>query len=134
MRLGLQLALGALLLVTLYFGVAGLATGVVPYLADKSPPVLDNQFRYNAGVYLVFSFLLFWIIPNIERHKTPLRIICAALTCGGLGRLISIMVLGSGHEIQLVLMVLELSASGLLPWQAVVARRHAERPTTSLPA
>jgi hypothetical protein len=123
MKRGLQLVLGLLLLMTLFYGVAGLLTGVIPYLKGEAPPLLDNQFRYAAGVYLVFSFLLIWIIPNIERHKTPLRIICAALTCGGIGRLISIMVVGSGHVVQLVLMVLELGAPLLMFWQAAVARR-----------
>ncbi len=116
-KLGLQIALGLMSLIALYFGALGLVVGVAPNFEGDPPPILDNQARYSSGVYLVFAFLLWWIIPNVERHKMPIRIISAAMMCGGLGRLVSLMRYGSGHDVQLILMVMEIGAPLLILWQ-----------------
>ncbi len=124
MKLALQIFLGVLSLVTLFYGVAGLLTGAGPYdVEGPALQLLDNQLRYSAGVYLVFSFLLWWIIPDIERHAMPIRIISAAIMLGGIGRLISLLNAGSGLGAQLVLMSAELAAPGMIFWQANVARQ-----------
>ncbi len=86
MKLGLQIVLGILSLIPIFFGVTGLLYGADQLMPEGQsvPPALDNQFRYWAGFYFILAFVLWWVIPNIERHTTLLRIVCMALVIGGL--------------------------------------------------
>lgn len=123
LKLTLQAYLGYFSLICLYFGVVTIVYGIAPILDTAPSAALDNQFRYSAGVYLVFTFLLWWIIPSIERHSVPLRIIAASMMLGGVGRLVSLLQYGSGNSDQLVAMFLELTAPLLVVWQHQVALR-----------
>ena len=123
MKLGLQIILGVLSLIPVYFGLLGITQGTAQFMpADQVVPELDNQFRYWSGFYLLLAFLLWWAIPNIERHTTILRLVCAALVIGGLSRLVSHLTVGPGNEQQFGGMILEIGSVVFLPWQARVAR------------
>jgi|CXWL01.1.fsa_nt_gi hypothetical protein len=125
LKLGLQAVLALLSLAGLWFGAMGLMLGATQ-LFDGSPPAgVDNQSRYLSGMYLLFPFLIWWIIPSIERHAIPIRIIAAAMMCGGIGRLISLMRYGSGDDGQLISMGVEICAPLLIYWQRMVALKHA---------
>ena len=121
LKLSLQVTLGALSLINLWYAVLGLMLGATPFFSGDPPAGFDNQARFAAGVYLMFPFMLWWIIPHIERHAMPIRIIAAAIMCGGIGRLISLMRVGAGDDAQMMLMVLEICAPGLIAWQRMVA-------------
>jgi hypothetical protein len=126
-KLALQINLGVFSAIAFFYAVLGLAVGATPYYEGTTPPpALDNQARFVAGVYLLFPFLIWWIIPSIERHATPIRLLAAGTMCGGIGRLISLVQFGSDDTVQLGLMVFEISAPLLIPWQSVVARQHAD--------
>ncbi len=127
LKLALQVILAALSLVMLWHAVMGLIIGGAPYFNGNPPPAFDNQARFVAGVYLLFPILIWWIIPSIERHAVPIRILAAGMVCGGIGRLISLVQFGSGHDGQLVSMVVELSSPSLILWQHAVAQQHAAR-------
>ena len=123
MKLGLQITLGVLSLIPLFFGVTGLLWGTSQFMpAEQVIPALDNQFRYWAGFYLVLAFLLWWAIPNIEQHTTLLRIVCLALVIGGLGRLISHLTVGPGDPPQFAGMILELGSVVFVFWQAMLVK------------
>jgi hypothetical protein len=124
MKLTLQFTLAVLSLIPLVLGASGLIWGTALYLpVDQIVPALDNQFRYWAGFYLLLAFLLWWAIPNIERHTVLVRLICLALVIGGLGRLLSILTVGPGDTLQWLAMALEIGSVVLLPWHAAV-RKH----------
>jgi len=119
MKLALQVTLGVLSLIPLFFGVTGLLWGTAQFMPEAEViPALDNQFRYWAGFYFVLAFLLWWAIPNIERHTTLLRIVCLALVIGGIGRLISLLAYGSGDAAQVGAMILEIGSVVFVVWQA----------------
>lgn len=130
LKLALQVNLAILSLVSLWYAAAGLMLGAAPYFEGEPPPGLDNQARYVAGVYLLFPFLIWWIIPSIERHAIPIRILAAAMMCGGIGRLVSFMQFGSDDDMQLILMVVEISAPMLIVWQRLVALLQTPPETT----
>ncbi len=126
MKLGLQITLGILSLIPLFFGVTGLMWGTSQFMpADEIIPALDNQFRYWAGFYFVLAFLLWWAIPNIERHTTLLRIVCLALVIGGLGRLVSHLTVGAGDPPQFGAMILEIGSVIFVFWQAMLPNQTA---------
>ncbi len=123
MKLGLQIILGILSLIPLFFGVTGLLWGTSQFMPEEQIiPALDNQFRYWAGFYFVLAFLLWWAIPNIERHTTLLRIVCLALVIGGLGRLISHLTVGAGAPDQFGAMILEIGSVVFVIWQAMLPK------------
>lgn len=126
MKLGLQIVLGVLSLIPLAFAGMGLWFGAAYFLpAGDIPAGLDNQLRYLSGVYVLVTLLLWWAIPQVERHGRLLAFVCAALVIGGLGRLISMLTVGPGDPGQLGGMVIELGSPLLLLWQRAVAKRGA---------
>lgn len=123
MRLGLQIALGVLSLIPLIFAVLGLVYGASYQMPDGGySAALDNQLRYLSGTYVLVTLLLWWAIPEIEKHGRLLTYVCAALVIGGLGRLMSHFAIGPGEPTQFVGMLLELSSPVFLIWQRAVAR------------
>jgi hypothetical protein len=127
MKLGLQIVLGILSLIPVFFGVTGLLYGAEQLMPEGQsvPPALDNQFRYWAGFYFVLAFLLWWAIPNIERHTTLLRIVCLALVIGGVGRLVSHLTVGPGGPDQFGAMILEIGSVVFVFWQAMLPKEEA---------
>jgi len=126
MKLGLQILLSILSLIPLGFAVLGLWQGAAFY-ADPAglTPRLENQFRYLSGVYLIVSMLLWYAIPNIERHFRLLAMVCAALVVGGLGRLYVHVTMGPDDPGQFAGMLLELGSPLFLVWQQAIARSAA---------
>lgn len=96
--------------------------------AASVPRMLDNQFRYLAGVYAgAVTGSLWWAIPRIEARAVPVRIAAGAVFVGGLGRCVSIMAVGHpGDPTMVGGLVLELVVAPLLVlWQRRVARTWA---------
>lgn len=123
MKLGLQIALGLFSLIPIYFAGIGLVHGGALLMPDGVTAALDNQYRYNSGTYVAVSLLLWYIIPQIEKHFKLLAIVCIALVLGGIGRLISQNTVGAGTEQQFVGMIIEFASPILLIWQQLVARK-----------
>jgi hypothetical protein len=123
MRKSLQITLLILSLIPLVFGLSGVILGTGRFLAPAAiVPQLDNQFRYLSGLYLLVSFLIWWMVPNIEKHGTLIRIITLALFLGGLARAISWAIVGQPPVFQMDAMILELSAPLFAIWQHKVAQ------------
>ena len=124
MKRGLQIALGAFSIIPVVFAILGFTAGAGRLTPEGVTVDLDNQYRYFSGMYLVVSFLIWSIIPAIERHGRTLFLISAAIFIGGLGRLVSYLTLGppsqdlvAGMGIELVLPVI------LVLWQRAVAAK-----------
>ncbi len=126
MKLGLQIGLGILSLIPLFFAVMGILNGASFFMPDGGyPAALDNQLRYLSAIYLLVTMLLWWTIPNIEKHGTVLTFVCAAIFIGGIARFISYSTVGPGLDQQFAGMILELSSPIFLIWQRLVARKAA---------
>ena len=126
MKLGLQIGLGILSLIPLFFAVMGIMNGASYFMPDGGyPAAIDNQLRYLSAIYLLVTMLLWWTIPNVEKQGMVLAFICAAIFIGGLARFLSHSTLGPGLETQFAGMVLELASPLFLIWQRLVARKAA---------
>ncbi len=57
-------------------------------------PRLDNIHRFLAGIYLGCGFICAWIAITIRKQNTLVFLLCVAVMLGGLGRLISMQIVG----------------------------------------
>ena len=125
MKLGLQIVLGILSLIPAVNSVRGLLFGTGRFLSPElmmSMPAFDSLYRYQTGYYVSLALFAWWIIPNVEKHTVPLRIVIFAVFLGGVGRLISLFVVGTPPANAIGFMVLELCLPLLLVWQAKLPR------------
>src|ERR1700686_1750411 len=95
-KLTLQVVMGLLGIIPVATGLLGL-TGVADpfYAAVGVPPIvlLDTNLRFYSGVWLGLGLALYWLIPTIERQTVLFRVIWAMIFLGGIGRLLSMMLL-----------------------------------------
>jgi hypothetical protein len=123
MKIGLQVVLGLFSVIPLAFAALGLISGMAG--ADPAATLsaaVDNQYRYMSGVYILVTFLLWYAIPQIEKHFALMAMICAALVIGGVGRLLSQGAVGPGTEQQQIGALIELGSPVLLLWLWFVIR------------
>ncbi len=116
-----QIIIGLLSLVPILGAVTAFGQGGAYFFpAGAEVPVdLDNQYRYLAGTYLSVTFAIWWTLGNIEERVAAIRIVCAGIFIGGLGRVWSMVTVGmpdspefvAGIVIEVVLVPL------LLLWQ-----------------
>lgn len=126
MKRGLQVLLALLSLIPVLVAVLGLVFGAGLRLPEANiTPNFDSHYRYLTGYYLSLSLLAWWIIPNVEKHTTLLRIMGGSIFVGGLGRLISGVQVGWPAPFSIVFMVIELLFPLLLIWQANLPRSRA---------
>ena len=119
MKKTLQIILAVLSLIPLFFGLTGIVLGAGRWLpAEAVTPAIDNQYRYLSAFYLSLAFLIWWMIPNIEKHATPLRILVGAIFIGGAARVLSMVTIGPPPTINIWGMFLELGAPLILVLQA----------------
>ena len=95
MKLGLQIGLGILSLIPLFFAVNGIINGASYYMPEGGyPAAIDNQLRYLSAIYLLVTVLLWWSIPKIERQGLVLAFVCAVIFIGGVALFISYISIG----------------------------------------
>jgi len=126
MKRGLQIVMFILSLIPLYFGVTGVMNGAVDLNGGVAVSHdLDNQFRYLSAFYLILTFLIWYIIPNIEQHTGIFRIAILAIFLGGLARLYCYVYVGAPQPSMIGGMFLELGAPILALWQAKLVKTTA---------
>ncbi|NNE58966.1 MAG: DUF4345 domain-containing protein [Hellea sp.] len=122
MKRGLQIILLILSLIPLYFAVTGVTGGAAGMNGgDAVSNELDNQFRYLSAFYLVLTFLIWFIVRDIENYTGIFRIIVFAIFLGGLTRLYCYLHVGIPPQTMVGGMFLELGAPILAFWQHKVA-------------
>jgi hypothetical protein len=126
MKRALQVTIAVLSLLPLAFGTLGLIEGATMYIApEAATPKLDSQFRFMSGWDIGLAFVVWWLIPDIERHGGLFRVVCVAVFIGGVGRLAAWFSTGSPGVAFGVVTAVELLVPVLIPWQSYVARSSA---------
>jgi len=126
MKRGLQIFLAVFSLAPLYFGITGVlfgAAGLMPL--ESVTPGIDSQFRYLSGLYIGFAALIWWFIPNIDRHVWLFRLVTLAIFLGGLSRLLSYLTVGAPAPEMMVGIGIEMALPLIIIWQTAVARKAA---------
>ena len=125
MKRGLQIVLAVLSLIPLAFAVMGLfgggagANGGVEVAAE-----LDNQLRYLSAYYLSLTFLIWWVLGDLENRGTVLRLLILAIFLGGLARLYSFLTVGPPPVHMIGGMALELGSPVLALWHKMATKNR----------
>lgn len=123
MKLGLQIVLGLLSLIPVVLAIQNVGGGAAALAGEAVPAALDSQFRYLSVFYLSLTFMIWWMIPNIERHTVPVRILIGAVFLGGLARAYSLTQVGHPGEQLYAGMIIEFVLVLIIPWQWLIAKR-----------
>lgn len=124
MKLGLQITVGILSLIPSAFGSLNAILGAGRFLPqDAVNAAIDSQFRFQSSIYLGLAFVIWWMLPNIEKHTTLFRLVIAALFIGGVSRLYSLMTIGPPPPVMIGGMVLELCLPLLILWHNKIRAR-----------
>jgi hypothetical protein len=95
-KVTLQIATGLLGIVPVATGLLGMMGVNNPeYVAAGVPPIvlLDTNLRFFSGVWVGLGLALWWLIPTIERQTVLFRLLWGMIFIGGIGRLLSMIML-----------------------------------------
>jgi hypothetical protein len=109
------------------------STGIISMRGVRDPlyrplhlpeiPVFDSNLRFFGGVWLGLGLAMLWTVPSIEQQDTLLRWLWAAVFLGGVGRLISWLVIGAPPRPIIGFLILELAGAPLfIYWPSHVAQ------------
>lgn len=118
--------LGTVPVITGIISMAGLSD---PIYADAGLPahaLLDSNLRFFGGIWLGLGLAVFWLIPRIDTETILFRVIWGMIFLGGVGRLLSILLIGMPPIPFVAFTVLELVGAPLFViWQARLAKQAA---------
>ena len=84
-------------------------------------PLLDSNLRFLGGVWLGLGLAAFWMVPRLRAQTVLFRVVWGAIFIGGLGRLLSMLVVGSPPAPFIAFTVLEIVGAPLfVGWHARV--------------
>lgn len=84
-------------------------------------PLLDSNLRFLGGVWLGLGLAAFWMVPRLHAQTVLFRVVWGAIFIGGLGRLLSMLVVGSPPAPFIAFTVLEIVGAPLfVGWHARV--------------
>ena len=121
---------------TALLGLVPLLTGIITMLGVHDPlysaagipalAVLDSNLRFFGGVWLGLGIAILWLVPRIETETVLFRAIWSAIFLGGVGRLLSIPLVGTPPIPFVGFTALELIGAPLfIYWQHRVAEAAA---------
>jgi hypothetical protein len=120
----LQIAVALGSLVPIMAGIASVLVG--PRMLESvviASGDLDSHFRYLSGLLLGIGMGYASTIPRIETHGRRFRLLTGIVLVGGLGRLLSLAVIGIPSPSMVAALVMELLVTPALAfWQWRVAR------------
>jgi hypothetical protein len=119
----LQTIVGFAAVTPVVTGLAGLINGPT-FLGMRAWPVdLDSHFRFYSGIFLGIGIAWYSCIPNIEKRGARFQLLAVLTFAGGLGRLLSLIMVGAPSVGHLLGLGMELAGVPLLVlWQARIAR------------
>jgi len=95
-KFNLQIVMRLLGIIPVATGLLGMMGVHDPvYVAAGVPPIvlLDTNLRFYSGVWVGVGLALWWLIPTIERQTILFRVLWGMIFIGGIGRLLSIIML-----------------------------------------
>jgi uncharacterized membrane protein YedE/YeeE len=125
----LKLALRAMGAVPVIMGGYAVVTGArpIPDSGHVSASV-DSEMRFMSAWYVGGGLVAFRAARDPKAEPTLVRLLCAIVLLGALGRVLSIRRLGRPPRLFLFLLGVELAVPALIvPWQAAVARQAGDQ-------
>ncbi|MCA1400740.1 DUF4345 domain-containing protein [Bradyrhizobium sp. BRP56] len=125
-RRPLQIATALLALVPILTGIITMLGVSDPLYASAGVPalpVLDSNLRFFGGVWLGLGLALLWLVPRIESESVLFRVVWGGIFLGGIGRLLSMLMVGLPPLPFVGFTALEVIGAPLFVyWQHVVAK------------
>jgi len=118
-RRALQIATFILALVPIVAGVLGMMGLDDPLYGAANLPrdaTLDSNLRFYAGIWFALGLSALWLIPRIERETTLFRVLWLMIFIGGLGRLVSLAVVGAPFAPFIGFTALEVLGAPIFIW------------------
>jgi predicted membrane channel-forming protein YqfA (hemolysin III family) len=123
----------ALQIATAILGIVPIATGLIGMSGISDPiyasiglpanPLLDSNLRFFGGVWFGLGLALYWLIPKIEKQTVLFRAIWGMIFVGGIGRLISMLLIGLPSVPFIGFTILEIVGAPIfVAWQARIAK------------
>lgn len=117
LKFGLQFVVAVLSLIPAYYGLINAWIGAARFLPSEAiNPLMDSQFRFQSAIYLGLALVIWWILPNIEKHTAIFRILILTIFLGGLARFLSYQTVGFANDTMFGGMILELAVPILIVW------------------
>lgn len=129
MKFSLQIYLGLNSIVILATGLGMIVYGAeaVAVLSEIQSAKFDSDFRALGALLAGYAFLIWWVIPDVERKAVPLAILSFIATFAGIARLVSVAKYGMApHDVSLAI-VLCFTAPFVLVWQYFAAKEVAKK-------
>jgi uncharacterized protein YjeT (DUF2065 family) len=125
-KLLLQICTAVLALIPIVTGIItllGLKDPLYRPLALPRSSVLDSNLRFFGGIWLGIGLAMLWLVPSIERQGVLFRALWGAVFLGGVGRMLSWILIGAPPKPFIGFTVLELVGAPLfIYWQHRVAQ------------
>ncbi|QNP48417.1 DUF4345 domain-containing protein [Diaphorobacter aerolatus] len=118
-RKSLQILTALLALIPCITGVITMFGIHDPIYASAGIPnnaLLDSNLRFFGGVWLVLGIALFWTIPRIEKQGVLFAVCWGAVFLGGIGRLLSMLIVGAPPLPFIAFTVLEVVGAPIFVW------------------
>ena len=119
-QLIIQICLFLLAAISLFGGALQMYLG-----EPETSPRLDNIHRFMAGVYFSMGPLAIWVAITIRKHNHLIFFLAFSVLMAGIGRLISMSIVGLPGEIFLIYLIPELS----LPFIMIISQICLNRKT-----
>jgi hypothetical protein len=130
-KLNLQIAMGLVGIIPVATGLLGMMGVDDPvYVAAGVPPIvfLDTNLRFYSGVWLGLGLALFWLIPTIERQTVLFRVLWGMIFIGGIGRVLSMIMLRWPPVAFVAFTAIEIVGAPLfIWWQSRVSKHERSR-------
>lgn len=86
--------LGAVPVITGVVGLMGLSDPLYAALHLPQDATLDSNMRFFGGVWLGLGLCVWWLVPRIDQQTALFRAAWLMIALGGLGRLLSMAMVG----------------------------------------
>jgi uncharacterized protein DUF4345 len=112
--------------IVIAIGAAHLAVGPAAIIGGSDVnPTSDGEDRFYAGMFLRYGLALLWCSRDVQRRRAYIKALAFAFLVGGIGRLLSLILVGAPHPFFIAMLVLEL----VLPPLMVFGAKRAATPS-----
>jgi hypothetical protein len=118
---------------TAVLGLVPVLTGILTMRGSRDPlyrvlqlpkvPILDSNLRFFGGLWLGMGLAFLWMVPAIEQQGTLFRWLWGCIFLGGVGRLLSWLIIGAPPRPFIGFLLLEIVGAPLFVyWQWQLAQ------------